>query len=557
MDEAVKKWIRKKVSNTYNKYNLDSAIEALEQFISVCPKGDMWETRYSSMWRASDDEKEELVKNFADIEIFLKQLVDFVSPGKLEIPPFGNPDKEWMLASVYKLFYLFPPRGDYYSDLRSLNDYSSEQWAELKRKLRKVSEDKGQYYYHYIRLYIFRNKIIHNERFDLTDEVILEATRAAIITELYTCELHKKTISQKYKDSIFNEQFDRDEYVRSIREKYSQRERMGFKYINILWSVEDESESSISINDILEQPTKAIRISGAPGTGKSTALIQMEHLLIENLASSYSRIPVYIELSDSTEDEGYIVKKVAQKLNVKDYMVGHLLENGKLVLLLDGYNEILDSQIKKRISKEIDSISRSYNSLIILTDRGGKKREIPVLYNAKEIVFAKMNKECVQNFIVSYCKEESTKDTLINKSNAEFSVFSWLNTPLKLLSLIDYVDRNNLFPNNYIKVYIDYLFERELFEKKDDRISNISRLLQALANDMESDSMPYNDALLSFKKCKDNYGIQTLDTDKCLQLCVDMGILLIDNDQIYFVEDEYKNQFFMDSFSKGGLYDEQ
>ncbi|WP_017218826.1 NACHT domain-containing protein [Pseudoalteromonas sp. NJ631] len=131
----------------------------------------------------------------------------------------------------------------------------------------------------------------------------------------------------------------------------------------------DGSEKLIINNGFTLNKDETINIIGIAGQGKSTIL---RKLFIEEIVKS-ERLPIFIELRRLNETS--IIEYIEQQLtdlglSVTNLNVSLLLQSGKVVLMLDGFDEVA-SLYRTRVLGEIISLKSKYSCNAIITSRPG------------------------------------------------------------------------------------------------------------------------------------------------------------------------------------------
>lgn len=145
-------------------------------------------------------------------------------------------------------------------------------------------------------------------------------------------------------------------------------------------------------------PQKSISLHGKGGTGKTFQLLSLYNLIIDPSNESNDSIniitidkiknciPFYIELNNlndyKTHETNYILAELENNLNhlkkigkcsfsvTNDQLIQILKNQGNnAILMLDGYNEVTDNDLRKNIAQDIAEILNDYKTKIILTSR--------------------------------------------------------------------------------------------------------------------------------------------------------------------------------------------
>jgi hypothetical protein len=97
------------------------------------------------------------------------------------------------------------------------------------------------------------------------------------------------------------------------------------------------------------------------------------------------------------------------------------------------------------------------------------------------------------------------------------------------------------------------LFRRENEEKKDINASpgRLDALLMYLSLHLEDDGLEIYQILRLFAKCKRALELEELDTKKCLDLSVQLGILKIENEKYKFANMNYADCLLANALDKG------
>ena len=166
-------------------------------------------------------------------------------------------------------------------------------------------------------------------------------------------------------------------------------------------------------------------------------------------------IPVYISLCDLGNDSNSIINKICEIIGLDYAKVRSMLVEGDLVLLLDGYNEILDPSVQKSVAKAIDSYFRVYfkNTHIYMSDRTISRRSTPVLNDAIRLFLREIALKEKLDFFRLLTTEE-VYQLIFEKTKNNPNYFKQLNTPYKLQLFLDIVENTHGIPDDITAAYI-------------------------------------------------------------------------------------------------------
>lgn len=139
-----------------------------------------------------------------------------------------------------------------------------------------------------------------------------------------------------------------------------------------------------------------IVVVAAPGTGKTTTLLQVAH----SVTANEQLVATFIPLSEWSTQTHSLLQSVVQRAAFAGEREEHLkllADAGRLVLVMDGWNE-LDTASRKRLRAEIQGMQRDYPNLgIVMSTRiraldvpiSGPVVEIEPLSEAQQLVIAR------------------------------------------------------------------------------------------------------------------------------------------------------------------------
>jgi hypothetical protein len=119
-----------------------------------------------------------------------------------------------------------------------------------------------------------------------------------------------------------------------------------------------------------------IAIIAAPGTGKTTTVIQ----LTDNLLANGNLPAVYIPLSEWASQSGTFLQSLGSRKAFQSVHLQHVMllaEYGRLALILDGWNE-LEEQSRKRAANDIKSLQRDFPEIRIVVSTRQQALDVPI-----------------------------------------------------------------------------------------------------------------------------------------------------------------------------------
>lgn len=111
-----------------------------------------------------------------------------------------------------------------------------------------------------------------------------------------------------------------------------------------------ELPPAANITTVFDQAEGRMLILGAPGSGKTTLLLDLANELCQRaFADDSAAVPVLFDLMGWNENQplaGWLIADLNAKYKLPPHEVWQWLESGKLVLLLDGLNDLKERQEK-------------------------------------------------------------------------------------------------------------------------------------------------------------------------------------------------------------------
>lgn len=224
-----------------------------------------------------------------------------------------------------------------------------------------------------------------------------------------------------------------------------------------------------------------LMVLGQPGAGKSTFLrrIGLEALKREDSGYQHNCIPVFLELKRFNTGTVDIEQAIAREFETCNFpdparSATRLLEDGKLLVLLDGLDEVPTQQMDQAITQIQDFCDRYSQNRFIASCRTAAYRSR--FRQFRDVIMADFGEEQIQQFMTNWfrSKEDQQVGTaekcweLLQQSDYA-STRELAQTPLLLTFLCLVFDDAQTFPKQRAILYkdaLDVLLKRWAAEKR-------------------------------------------------------------------------------------------
>ena len=208
-----------------------------------------------------------------------------------------------------------------------------------------------------------------------------------------------------------------------------------------------------------------LMVLGGPGAGKSTFLRKMglEALKVKKGGFKHSCIPVFIELKGFTSSEINIEKFIIEEFRICNFpdpekFTAKALEKGKLLILLDGLDEVPSQNLTETINQIQNFVDKYDKNRFIASCRTAAYRHN--FRRFSDVAMADFDDEQIRQFINNWFHGEDDKQAktgnkcweLLQKTENE-AAKELAHTPLLLTFLCLVYDRSQNFPNNRSVLY--------------------------------------------------------------------------------------------------------
>jgi hypothetical protein len=230
-----------------------------------------------------------------------------------------------------------------------------------------------------------------------------------------------------------------------------------------------------------------LMVLGAPGAGKSTFLrkIGLEALKAHQSEYQHQCIPVFLDLKQFSDKEINIHQTIVNEfrdsqLPLVEYFTTKALEQGKLLILLDGLDEIPTDNMDLVVSKIENFVDKEQRNRFIISCRIAAYRRN--LNKFSKVTIAEFNDGQIQQFIQNWFSSEVDKKVETAEkfwrflNQQEYTATKELaQTPLLLTFICLVYDESQDLPKNRSTLYsdaLDILLRRWRAEKRiqEDRI---------------------------------------------------------------------------------------
>jgi len=246
---------------------------------------------------------------------------------------------------------------------------------------------------------------------------------------------------KNWKDVYFNSNIA--DYLNSMNNKFSMTKTFLYRnnpedfrkrYFNVLLRSKDVGNFLVTNIDEFFRNNNFISIISSAGSGKT---MFVKNVFIKTLEQKNKKIPIEITLRDLKTEENCIEKNILDKLKIDKDVLNILLEKGKFLFLLDGYDEI-SIQNNEFISRQIVNFTDKFHkNYFLITSRPGAGLEsIP---RFKEFTIKELDISQIKEFITIQIDDKNFQNKLISIINNNLNnrtIIEYLKNPLLLSMFI-------------------------------------------------------------------------------------------------------------------------
>ncbi|AFW93018.1 MULTISPECIES: NACHT domain-containing NTPase [Nostocales] len=270
---------------------------------------------------------------------------------------------------------------------------------------------------------------------------VLDMTQPIGLNEIYTSVNILENITGMQRLTI--------EELEKLSQQYTQEDfdRFGLEAIKI------ERVPGLQV----VQKYSKLMILGKPGAGKTTFL---KYLAIQCIAGEFLAhlVPRFITLKDFAEDNyqnslvNFIIFDTCNQFFTSQNEAETLLQQGRLLILLDGLDEVREED-SKRILKEIQHFAQRFpQNRFVMTCRIAAREY--TFEKFTEVEVAEFNDKQINNFATNWFKNKPVKpDKFIQRLRENYPIKQLASNPLLLTLLCLVFEEAGDFPANRSELY--------------------------------------------------------------------------------------------------------
>jgi len=235
--------------------------------------------------------------------------------------------------------------------------------------------------------------------------------------------------------------------------------------IELTLTLGGDKTESISLDGIVKALTAADGLSlvSPPGTGKSTTVVQ----LAEHIAAAGHHVPVIVPLGEWSDRSDDFFDFAVRRHSFGAFRRQHFMQlayHGRLVLLLDGWNE-LDPESRKRALGDLAAFRRDYPQLAVVV--GTRRHALPI--GGDIIAIEPLSTE--QQLAIARAQRGSEGEALVDVAIRTPGVRELLAIPLYLNALLA-MPSGSPFPTTKEEVLRMFVMTHEAKQKNAEILRN-------------------------------------------------------------------------------------
>ena len=375
-------------------------------------------------------------------------------------------------------------------------------------------------------LYYIRNEEAHSVRL-LSPTQEWQYVRELLILYLEVAGRYEQKLAAEINRVDLIKTTRVEQYLKDIKEKYElDASKKSLKYIALDGRQTNTNSKDSLVTLIRKNNNCKIKIIGNAGMGKTTTL---KYLAYTDINESKGRTPVILELREVSTVENSILGMIGNNMHLDCSidMVKKLLENGYINLYIDGINEIYDTELKKDVVNQINSIITTYpKTKVILTDRESNK--ITVTDNVITYIIEQLDDQKIKDFI----KNNTSGDSELSKKvlkivDSNETIKNMVRIPFRLYKLITIVKSGKDIPDSiegFDKAFRNAIIEREVEEKSSQDADNLLLYLDNIIS-LEKEEYSRTELIDVISFTIKDRNLSNTSSDEIIRLLVDLHIM--------------------------------
>lgn len=407
-------------------------------------------------------------------------------------------------------------------------------------------------------LYLVKSVILKNEQSHQSPNQspiqLIKNLYSTLIAELWIIDFFKKELLLAIKNADFKSRDFRNYIEEEIERFKPQSNKYVFLNLKELTREAGTQGRGVFIDSLVDNSHRRLRILGQGGSGKTTTI---EYLFYRDALKwvenpGRNNVPVIVSLANIPSGDS-VIDNISKKLNIEVSYTQELLKANKLILFLDGVNEITSNrEAKKHKLQEISSLIDDFPDVsILITDRYEFDSYQNNMFNIPSYSIQKLNEDQIKDFVEKYCLEDLLIITHVMKVlESKPGIKELLRRPLVLTRAIEIIKIDNDLPEKegqIIEKFLDTLLRREKDEKKDPllNVRSFKLLLAFAANNIWEKNGQRNASVHEFKFNKlltigaSEFGLESFNAGYITRIGYELEILSRIDDQIKFYHQSY------------------
>lgn len=187
---------------------------------------------------------------------------------------------------------------------------------------------------------------------------------------------------------------------------------------------------------------------GSPGSGKTTTLIQVaQKLIVQEQVPLILSLPEWIDSANDNIIDYLANNPCLSSKNITNKELISLYKNGKLIFLLNGWNEVEQSNITKA-TRLLARLNREYTAAGVIIATRESSFPLP-FYDESKLTIKELNNSQRRQLIQNLIPEEDISGQIENNH----SLSQITRTPLFLIEVIKTYQDNHTLPRTRVEIF--------------------------------------------------------------------------------------------------------